>query len=431
MIRPAHSFRRRLAIGAVVLGIAAVAPITTTLEAGAAPDAALGAVNVHASAVGLRMPFYSHQGEDAEAEVPYALSDLGGGGVAHALTSLFWPGPTGATLGSTIGVLSKGQAPAILTNNLNDPFKAEAPTTQGDTKVSMSQPGLTMQALALPDHVNASSALGLSQLTTNGAGPLVTATTNIAFKGSSIVVADAKSAVTDIGIGPLHLGSVVSSAHATSDGKHATGTTSTQITGATIAGVGVTIDQNGVEVANQGALPASIVKTLDDTVNTALKTAGIRIFVTKASKLVSGAQVSLDAGDLMVMLHRPGYHANFNDTGLFFELGGASITANAVGGYVAPVVATTNPTSAPSTSSNSVPPIQPPPPGGNVAAPGPVPTVAPPAIATSALSLPGALSSWWVIGGILLALLAGAALWLLPGRALAAAGAGCRLEEEL
>src|SRR5262249_13351023 len=133
MIRSARSFRRRIAVSAIALGIASIGPVTASLEAGATAPVPLGAVNVHAAAVGLRIPAYSHAGEDAEAELPFAVSDLGGGGVAHALTSLFWPGPTGGALGSTIGVLTQGKAPAFLTNNLNDPLKAEVPTTQGVT----------------------------------------------------------------------------------------------------------------------------------------------------------------------------------------------------------------------------------------------------------------------------------------------------------
>lgn len=436
MIRPAHSFRRRLLIGSVVLGVAAIAPITTTLEAGATPGAGLGAVNVHAVAVGLRMPLYSHQGEDGELEAPYSLSELGGGGIAHALTSFVWPGATGASLGSTIGVLSQGKTPPFV-NNLNYPFKAEAPTTTGATKVSLSQPGFTMQALALPTHVNASSALGLSQASSlpNGAGPIVTATTNIAFQGASTVVADAETAATDIGIGPLRIASILSTAHATSDGKHTTGTTTTQIAGATVAGVGVTIDQDGVHVANQGALPASVFKTLTDTVNTALKQSGITIYLTKASKLASGPQISLQGGDLIVMLDNPGYTSGTNDTGMFAEFGGASITAIASGAYVPPAIGTTTPPTSPATSTQGsggggVPNVQTPPSTGTSATALTPATAPAPQLAANPLKLAGSLSAWWTVGGMLLALLAGLALWLLPGRALVAAGAGCRLEEE-
>ncbi|HVS67228.1 MAG TPA: hypothetical protein VHE56_01655 [Mycobacteriales bacterium] len=432
MIRPAHSFRRRLAIGALAIGLATVAPVVSSLEAGATPGSGLGAVNVHAVADGVRIPFYSHQGENAEGLLPYAVSDLGGGGIAHALTSFFWPGPTGAALGSTIGVLSQGKAPAFLTNGLNDPFKAEAPTTQGGTKVSLSQPGFTMQALALPTHVNASSALGLAQFSSikNDSGPIVSATTDIAFKGADTVVSDASTAVTDISIGPLSIGSIFTAVHATSNGKHATGTSTTKIADATIAGVGVTIDQKGVELANQSALPAAVIKTLNKTVNSALSAAGIKLFVTPASKLISGAQASLQSGALMVALSKAGYKSGVNDTGIVLQLGGASINANATGGYVPPVLPSTTPSTAASSSTGGIPNVQPPPIDGG-ASTVPLPTVAPqPVLADKALTLPGALSSWWIVLGAALAVLIALALSMLPSRALAAAAASCRLEEE-
>ncbi|HVU61592.1 MAG TPA: hypothetical protein VHD58_08050 [Mycobacteriales bacterium] len=436
MIRPAVSVRRRLAVGTVVLGLATVAPLTSSLEAGAGttPGSGLGAVNVHAEAVGLRIPFYSHQGENAEGELPYAVSDLGGGGIAHAVTSFFWPGPTGATLGSTIGVLSQGKAPSFLTNSLNDPFKAEAPTTQGGTKVSLSQPGFTMQALALPTHVNSSSALGLSQMSSlkNDSGPLVSATTDISFKGADTVVSDASTALTDISIGPLYIGSVVTAVHATSDGKHATGTSSTKVVDANIAGIGVRIDQQGVELANQSALPASVIKTLNKTVNSALATAGITVSVVPASKLASGPQISVQSGALLVTLAKAGYKSGVNDTGIVLQLGGASISANASPGYVAPVTPTTAPTTPTTTTapSGGGPPSVQIPPSDGASVGTPTTNVPVPVVASKPLSLPGAISSWWIVAGVALAVLAALAMSLLPSRALAAAAASCRLEEE-
>ncbi len=412
-----------------------VAPIAASFEAGASPGSALGSVNVHAVAVGLRMPLYEHQGEDAQAELPYAMSDLGGGGVAHALTTFFWPGSTGAAAGSTVSVLPLPiKIPQKLANSLNDPFKAEAPTTQGETKVSLSQPGFIMQALALPTHVNSSSALGLSNLAgfKNNAGPLISSTTNIGFKGADTVVADASSTLTDISIGPLSIGSIVSAAHATSNGKHATGTTTTNIVGAKIAGVSVTIGHDGIEIAKQSVLPDSIVATLNKTVNSALKAAGIKIFVTKASKVTDGAQVSLSSGELIVMLNKAGYKSGVNDTGMLLELGGASITANATGGYVAPVVPPpTTPASAPTTGGNTnIPNVSSPPDIPPSAGAAPPTTAPPPALAAKPLSLPGPFSSWWVALGVALAVLGSYLLSLLPGRAFAAAAASCRLEEE-
>jgi hypothetical protein len=419
-----------VAVGIVATGLVALAPVTASLDAGATTAVPLGAVNVSALATGIRAPLYSHQGEDAEIELPYALSQLGAGGVGHALTSILWPGSTGGALGSTVGVLGITGIPAALENALNDPFKAEAPTTTGVTKVSLSNPGLIMQALSLPTHVNASSAFGPSNLSGFGddAGPLISSTTNI-LQGTNSVVADAKTALTDLSVGPLFIGSLVSTAHATSNGKSATGTTETEITGVKVAGISVTIDQNGVELSNKGILPKSVIQTLNKTVNTALKAVGLQIYIAPATKTIHGAQVSLDSGDLIISLKKPGYRSSLNDTGILLELGGASITANSTPGYVPPAVTSSPPTTSASTPPSSgmpgvdIPPITP----GTEQT---VPVTAPaPDIAPSALSLPSSLSSWWTVGGILLALLAALALGLWPGAALAA-GADCSLEEE-
>jgi hypothetical protein len=134
----------------------------------------------------------------------------------------------------------------------------------------------------------------------------------------------------------------------------------------------------------------------------------------------------------MVTLSKAGYRSGTNDTGIVLQLGGASINANASGGYVAPTLPSPTPVSSTGSSTggnNNLPTVQPPPmPGASTQ---PIqPVVSQPVIAQSALSLPRALSSWWVVLGAVLAVLAALALSLLPSRALAAAGAACRLEED-
>lgn len=428
------SLRRRIAVGGIAIGLVSVGPLVSGLDAGAAPGSGLGSVNVSALATGLRMPFYSHQGEDVEAELPFALSQLGAGGLGHALTTMFWPGYTGASGGSTLAVIPLPlpvTIPSQLENALNDSFKAEAPTTTGQTSSSMSNPGLTMQALALPTHVNAVSAFGPANSGSQGdnSGPAVNTVTNIAYQGADTVVADAKTAIYDLTVGPLSIGSLVSTAHATSNGKTSTGETQTVISDVSIAGVAVTIDQNGVEIAKNGVVPASVAATLTSTVNTALKNAGMTVILTKATKSVHGPEVNLDSGDLLLLLNHGSYNSNYNDTGTFLELGGASITANSVPAYVAPVT-TGQSTSPPSTApgNNSLPPVSQPPTLPNTTSQ--PPSTAPPLLAAKPLALPGALSPWWIVGAALLAGLGALLLGMLPGRALAGATAACRIEEE-
>jgi hypothetical protein len=178
-------------------------------------------------------------------------------------------------------------------------------------------------------------------------------------------------------------------------------------------------------------LPTSVLSTLSKTVNAALKAAGIQIYLIPATKQIHGSQVSLDSSALIISLKKPGYRAGLNDTGMVLQLGGVSINAIASPGYVAPSISTSPSAGSVTTSSptnNSVPPLT------NPTFPGSssqqMPSTAPaPVLAANPLNLPGALSSWWVFGGILLTMLAALALGMWPARALVA-GAGCNLEEE-
>ena len=132
------------------------------------------------------------------------------------------------------------------------------------------------------------------------------------------------------------------------------------------------------------------------------------------------------------MLNKAGYKSGVNDTGIFMELGGASINANASGGYVAPVTPTAAPSTEPTSSSccagGSSTSVSPP--GDFSSAPVPSSPVPTPELAAKPLALPGALSSWWIVFGVALALLVSYLLSLLPVRAFAAGAASCRLEED-
>jgi len=441
------SLRRRAAIGVASLSMLAVGPITAALHANAAPSLTpkvtekakpvLGAANVSATATGLRSPLYSHQGEDGEAEVPYALAQLGAGGTGHALTSILWPGSTGGTLGTTLGVLGIKGLPTSISNQLNDPEKAEAPTTDGKEVVTNNQGALTMTAIAHPTHVMAQTNVGpATNPTLDGLFGSIRATTNIVQKTSKVVI-DAKSAIANLSIANvISIGSVVSTAHAVSNGTHSSGTTSTTIAGMKIAGVNVTVDQNGLEVTGKGLLPPVVLATLTKTVNQALKSAGIKIFVAQGTKTIHGPQVVLDSGDLIIAINKPGYKANFNDTGVLLELGGASISANASPGYVAPVLPTSVPPTTPpvapptnnTTGGNVVPPstnsVLPPAVATSSPAPAPAPVVAP-----ASFTLPGSLGAGWIVLALALAGLFAFGMKRLPDQVLAASGTVCNLEE--
>src|SRR5258708_19199191 len=61
----------------------------------------------------------------AEGEVPQSVAQLSSGPIGYALATVAWPGPLAGNLGATAQVLGLG-LPTAITNNLNDPVRAEA-----------------------------------------------------------------------------------------------------------------------------------------------------------------------------------------------------------------------------------------------------------------------------------------------------------------
>lgn len=442
MIRFRH--RATVAVGTLVVLGSAVAPaavahpegpIARHVNAAAAKKVPLGAVNATATATGIRAPLYSHQGEDVEAEVPYAVSELGGGGVAHAVTTIVWPGATGAHGGSTLGVLGLNGIPPSLENSLNDPEIAEAPTVSGATTSDKSTPAFTMKAVAKPTDVEATSSFGPAS-TSSTVGTIKTTTTIKQTKDQAVI--DATSELTNVSIGGvLTIGSVISSAHATTNGKTSTGTTETEIAGAKVAGINVTIDQNGISLSGKGLLPPLILNTLNKTVNTALKSVGLTIVTTQGTKKIKGPSVNLTAGDLIIGLSQGSYKTQANDTGVLLQLGGASITAIASPGYVAPKITTKiSPAPAASTGTNNIgTPTStggsaPLPPSGGGSTTAPTDTGAAPIVATkSALNLPGVIGWGWVVLALALTGFIAFGLKRLPDEVLKPSGAACNIEE--
>ncbi|HEX6540472.1 MAG TPA: hypothetical protein VF040_01850 [Ktedonobacterales bacterium] len=106
---------------------------------------------------------------------------------------------------------------------------------------------------------------------------------------------------------------------APASGDQGTGTVTTTVTGATIAGIPVTIDQNGVQVSNQGGSASqSAIQQLSSALNTALKAAGIQIALTSTNSMQdagkwqgSGGGVQV-TGELAPGNGVPATHINFS-----------------------------------------------------------------------------------------------------------------------
>ncbi|MBV9291467.1 MAG: hypothetical protein JO222_03370 [Frankiales bacterium] len=463
--RPARSWRRRTALGVVSGGVALLGAGGTglvTAHAAGAPGSGFGNIDITATATGIRAPGYSHTGEDVEAQVPYASSTLQSGGVADALTSVFWPGGTGGHGGDTLKLLAGSCLPPNPGNTvpiplplpplpcaahvptfpdsayqaMNDSYKAEAQSGAGKPSQTTTGPGLTMAAKLTASLVSAATEIagGKVPAVSNAFGTTTSATT-IKLQGTHTAIVDAVSTVRDVSIGggALTISSVRSTAHAVTNGKTASGNAITTVTGMKVGGVPVTVDNSGIHVQGKGSKLPSL-----DALNSMLNKAGIAIYVANPTKQVKGASAQLFSGQLIVQETNPQYMSNANDTGQIMTFGGAVIQATTGKGFVykPPPLPSVSPP--PVTSTGSVPP-----PtstgtttgtGGGAPLPGPQvagnqPPAVAPVLAAQRSSLPGGISPTWIVLVLLGSGLIAAGLKRLPDEVLAQRGAACPLGE--
>lgn len=371
-----------------------------------------------------------------EGVVPETVSTLAKGPIGFALSSVVWPGTLAGNLGSTI-ILAGGEDVPPEARMLNSPVRAEA-RTGGDGKevVYDDVPGSRMTASATAEEVTAGAEIAQSATVGVGTFGNTRSRTRTAVTGVKAAVAEASSTVNDIEIagGVVTIGSVRSTATATTDGATATVEGSTVTTGIEIAGIPVSITDEGVTVQETSA---PLNKTLSDTVNAAISAAGMTIALSQPVQTVERGNADYRAGSL-VFVWQPQPEQQFS-----VVLGGAAVSVAAepalsfdFGGDLPPAPDPIAPP--PLTGGDSgfgsipdsgapgeLPAVSVP---GEAAppAPGPAPQTAPVA---QRLSLPDGISPLSVLLGLLGAGLIAGALRRLPDRLLQQAPtASCVLE---
>jgi hypothetical protein len=448
-----------VAAGLATLGVGS-AGLATAGAADEPPGSGFGSIDIDAVAYGLRIPFYSHFGQDVESELPYSLAQMGYGGSGHALTTLFWPGHTGGHGGDTLKLLAGScvppdpttlvplpiplpeldlgcpttvpELPAPVYENLNDSYKAEAKSGSGDPTVSFGHPGVEMTATAQGPVIRATTVVAGAKLPTGG--DLLGATTTdtvIRLTGPSSVVVDAVSSLRDVSLGggAVTIKSIHSVAHAESNGKTATGSANTVVSGMKVAGVPVTVDDKGLTIQGTGQALPSI-----SALNKLLKQSGFSIYTTQSTKEISGATAKVSAGQLILMQENVQYTESANDTGMLLTLGGADISAGTSPAYVfdggpLPSPQPTVPPAAPQTGGDlppvggSLPPVDDlPPPQVS----GPTDAL-PPLLAGKDLGLPGGIAPGWIVAVLLGSALVAAGLKRLPDQLFVDRGPACNL----
>jgi hypothetical protein len=251
----------------------------------------------------------------------YASTTDNFGPTGTATASTLYPGQVVANAGSQLGLLVPGLPlpPAPVW-----PIQAATEYPQTPNSASTDVPGLNMDALSSTDGNKATATIGNDAATSGssngdaagqapgGSGNLLAGSSSILGVGvlsatsssqapSSTATAEATATVGGISLlaGFINIGSITSTATATSDGTTAKVTGSTQVQNVSIAGEQISIDANGIEALGQkspGALPIS-------SLNTLLKELGITIAVTPATDKVSGPSASRELDGLEIQIN--------------------------------------------------------------------------------------------------------------------------------
>src|ERR1700722_10262422 len=241
----------------------------------------------------------------------YASTTDNFGPSGTATASSLYPGQVVANAGPELALLVPG---APLPPAPVWPVQATSEYPQAPNSGSTDQPGVNMDATSTTNGNTASATLGDDAATagSNGADPTLQAPSSSGnpLAGSSVIVgvgnmsatssslapstaADAQGSATDTGIsvlgGFITIGSVTSTATATSDGTTGKVTGSTQVQNMDIAGEQVSVDANGISAA--GGTTTSTTLPLS-TVNADLSQLGISISLTNPTDTVNGPSAS-------------------------------------------------------------------------------------------------------------------------------------------
>lgn len=271
----------------LVLALILVAPPAQAAEV---PGSGFASLELSGIASGTSYDPSKAFGQPVELSSPYASAALHLG-AGQGISSVSWPGQLGANLGSTVILLGAPPEAAAL----NDPVLAHAQSGSRPDDSNTSVPGSTMTAHATTTDVTAeATAAGLANPATSTGATAATAA--VKATGTTSAVGEATSNVRDISLGGVvHIGSIVSVAHATTDGVTATATGRTEVTDVTIAGQAVILDGNGLTVAGT-TLPAGPVLAQ---VEAALAKAQITLTVSQPTKIITGGSVQYATGSLI------------------------------------------------------------------------------------------------------------------------------------
>ena len=250
----------------------------------------------------------------------YASTTDNYGPSGTATASSLYPGQVVANAGPELALLVPG---APLPPAPVWPIQATSEYPQAPNSGSTDQPGVNMDATSTTNGNTASATLGDDAATagSNGADPTQQAPSGSGnpLAGSSLIIgignmsatsssqapstsATAQASATDAGIsilgGFITIGSVTSTATATSDGTTGKVTGTTQVQNMDIAGEQVSVDANGISAAGQSTPTPLPISTL----NADLSQLGISISLTNPTDTVNGPSAARTLDGLKISI---------------------------------------------------------------------------------------------------------------------------------
>ncbi|HZQ85755.1 MAG TPA: hypothetical protein VFA83_12995 [Acidimicrobiales bacterium] len=263
--------------------------------------------------------------------MPLSRAELSAGPAGHALASTAWPGDTLAKACSA--------APQVPCYTIDaETFSPQGPADASNTQIA----GAEMTA-----HSKDLLSTAVARYTPQGGpgvsfGPMSATSHSEAKTAQAITESTSVLSNVDLGGGVVHIDSITSTAKVVTDGTKATVTGGTILTGATVGGVPVTIDQDGVHVATVDGGGNPLNQVLDAGVAAALQTAGISLSLPGPIKKVADAEGDIVATGLiaslddspLVKLIPAGTGLPADPTGkTTIVLGQAAATASAAGAF--------------------------------------------------------------------------------------------------
>lgn len=339
----ARRWRTRLMLGsgAALLATGGVGMATTlTAHADQSALGKFGGYSITATAPGVEVTEDEPSAQahpEVQASVPETSSLLSSGPVGYALSSVAWPGATAANGDQLVGLLFPGPVGQVVpvpdavtglvkgeSALIHYPIRAEARTGSNPDASFNQVPAADVTAHADPNRVE-----GVAQV--KGADQQGGATygtmhsNSISTIDSNQAKAVATSTVSNINLanGAVKIGSVTSTAQATSDGATAATQGGTNVADMTIGGQRAYFDQTGVHAGSAGQ---PVNAAADQILNQALAGFGMKTATASPQSQTRGATASYTAGSLVITWTPP---SDPNQNVIVITLGGARVAVNA------------------------------------------------------------------------------------------------------